>query len=88
MVSVGCELVSPRWRSVFDIRGLGGDLTPLGQRRCAALFEGLAINDVAFGIEVVLDVGVDGERWLGKFGQWDEWIAGLKAARMAAAQEA
>ena len=28
------------------------------------------------------------QRWLGKFGQWDEWIAGLKAARMAAAQEA
>ena len=26
--------------------------------------------------------------WLGKSGQWDEWIAGLTAARMAAAQEA
>ena len=29
-----------------------------------------------------------GERWLGEFGQRDEWIAGLRAARMAAAQEA
>jgi hypothetical protein len=32
-------------------------------------------------------IGVE-KTWLGKFGQGDEWIAGLTAARMAAAQEA
>jgi hypothetical protein len=30
----------------------------------------------------------DEQRWLGKFGQWDEWIAGLMAAKEAATQEA
>jgi hypothetical protein len=32
---------------------------PLGQRDRAAFLEGLAINEMAFEIEVVVDVGVD-----------------------------
>ena len=32
---------------------------PLGKRRGAALFEGLPINDVAFEIEVIANIGVD-----------------------------
>jgi hypothetical protein len=38
-------------------------------------------------VEAVLWI-VRTKRWLGEFGQRDEWIAGLRAARMAAAQEA
>ena len=33
VLSVGCDLVSTRWRSVFNIRGLAGDLTPFCKRR-------------------------------------------------------
>jgi hypothetical protein len=43
----------------FDGRTSGGDLTPVGKRRSAALFEGRAIDDVAFEVEMVVDVGVD-----------------------------
>ena len=59
VLSAGCELVSPRWRWVFDIGSSGSDLTPLSNRRGAALFECLAIDDMAFQIEVIADTGVD-----------------------------
>ena len=59
VLSVQCELVSTRWSSVFDVRGLAGDQTPFGKRRGAALFECLTINDVAFEIKMIVDVGMD-----------------------------
>ncbi len=59
VLSVLCELVSPRWRSVFDVIGSGGDLTPVCKRRYAALLECFPVDEVTFQIEMVVDIGVD-----------------------------
>ena len=59
VLSVLCEPVSPRWRSVFDVGGSGGDLTPVGKRRCAALLKRFPVDEMAFQIEVVVDAGMD-----------------------------
>ena len=59
VLSVLCEPVSPRWRSVFDVFRSGGDLTPVGKRRCAALLKRFPVDEMAFQIEVVVDVGMN-----------------------------
>ena len=59
VLSVCCEPVSPRWRSVFDVFRSGGDLTPVGKRRCAALLKRFPVDEMAFQVEMVVDVGVD-----------------------------
>ena len=50
--------------SLFERSSLARDHLPLGQRGRAAFLEGLAINEMAFEIEVVVDVGVDGSELL------------------------
>ena len=44
---------------VGGCRGSRGELPPLGKRRGAALLVGLAIDEMAFEIEVIVDVGMD-----------------------------
>jgi hypothetical protein len=58
VLSVQRELVSTRWSPVFDDRGLAGDQTPLCKRSRAAPFERPTVDDVAFRVELILDVGV------------------------------
>ena len=45
--------------SVFDRRGSGHEAAPLGQCGRAEELVGRPINEVTFGIEVIVDVGVD-----------------------------
>ena len=59
VLSVLCEPVSPRWRSVFGVFRSGGDLTPVGKRRCAALLKRFPVDEMAFQIEVAVDAGMD-----------------------------
>jgi len=59
VLSVLREPVSPRWRSVFDALGSGGDLTPVGKRRCAALLKRFPVDEMAFLVEMVVDVGME-----------------------------
>jgi hypothetical protein len=63
VLSVFCEPLSLRWGSAFDVGSLAGELPPLGERR-AALFVGLAINDMAFRREMIVDVGMDRSEFL------------------------
>ena len=44
----------------FDGQVSGHDDLPVGQCTRAALFEGWSVDEVTFGVEVVVDVGVDG----------------------------
>ena len=45
---------------IFDRRGSGHEAAPLGQGGRAERFVGRSIDEVAFGIEVIVDVGMDG----------------------------
>ena len=59
VLSMLCGPVSPRWKSVFETAGSDGDLTPVGKRCCAALLERFPVDEMAFQVEMVVDVGVD-----------------------------
>ena len=59
VLSVLGEPVSPRWSSVFDVGGSGGYLTPVGERYCAAPLKRFPVDEMAFQIEMIVDVGVD-----------------------------
>lgn len=49
------------WRSlVFDGASLGHEAAPLGKGGQAEQFVGGPIDEVALGIEVIVDVGMDG----------------------------
>ena len=43
----------------FAVIRLGGELSLLGEGGRAVEFEGLAIDEVTFGVEVIVDAGVD-----------------------------
>jgi len=72
------RIVAPRWRrcqsneerspfghtSIFEQNPSGSKALPLGQGGRAALFVGLAVDEVAFGSEVVVEAGVDGREFL------------------------
>ena len=59
VLSVLREPVSPRWSSDFDVFRSGGNLTPVGMRRSAALLECFPVDEMAFQVEVAVDAGVD-----------------------------
>ncbi len=59
MLSVLCALRSASCRKVFEAGRSGCEHLPLGQGGRAAQLVGLAVNEVAFGREVVGDIGVD-----------------------------
>ena len=59
VLSVLCALVSVWRRRAFEFGGSGGEQLQLSQGGRAALLVGLAVNEVAFGREVVGDVGMD-----------------------------
>ena len=58
VLSVQREPLSARCTSIFEGMALAGEDLPLCQGGRAAFLVGLAINEVAFEIEVVVDVGV------------------------------
>ena len=58
VLSVSCELVSTRWSSGFGLSVLACDQPPLCQCSRASFLVGLSINEVAFEIEVVVDIGM------------------------------
>ena len=59
VLSVLCALISA-WRSwVFETGRSGCEYLPLGQGGRATQLVGLAVDEVAFGGEVVGDIGVD-----------------------------
>ena len=60
VLSDECAQISVLRRSVFDRGSSDHEAAPLGQGGRAERFVGRSIDEVAFGIEVVLDVGVDG----------------------------
>ncbi len=43
---------------------LSSELLPLGQGGRAALLESLAVDEMAFGVEVIVDIGVYGSELL------------------------
>lgn len=51
--------VSSRRRSVFAVGGSGDDLTPVGKRRCAALFECFPAEKMAVQVKITVAGGVD-----------------------------
>jgi hypothetical protein len=64
VLSVGWQLVSD-WRGLGKIGDLSGHkLLPLRQGSGAASLVCLAINEVAFGIEMIVQGGVDGNEFL------------------------
>ena len=56
VLSVQCELVSTRWSSGFEHGSQARNRPPLGQGSRAAFFVGLSIDEVAFKVEVVVDI--------------------------------
>lgn len=59
VLSDQCAQISVLRRTAFDRRGSGHEAGPLGQRGRAEELLGRPINEVTFGIEVIVDVGVD-----------------------------
>lgn len=63
-LSVGWELVSA-WRNwPCDSQSSGHEALPLGQGGRAAITVGLAINEMALRVEMVVQAGVDGSKFL------------------------
>ena len=64
VLSVGCELVSTGRSAILKLSSSDHKQLPLGQGGRAAKFEGLTIDQVAFGIEMVVQGGMDGSEFL------------------------
>lgn len=54
VLSVRCEPVSTGWIGILKRRGSGHEGLPLSPGGGAAVFESLAVDEVAFGIEVIV----------------------------------
>ena len=59
VLSVQCQPLSTRGGSVFEHGRLARNHPPLGQGSRAAFFVGLSINEMAFKVEVVVNIGMD-----------------------------
>ena len=59
VLSVGCELVSAGRSAAWEGQISGHEALPLGQRDRAAKLESLAVDEVAFGIEMIVQGGMD-----------------------------
>ena len=63
-VSARCELVSAERNDLQVHVNSGHKGLPLGKGSRAARFEGLSIDEVAFGVEMVMQGGMDGGEFL------------------------
>lgn len=64
VLSVLREPLSPRCNPAFERSGLAREDLPLRQGSGASCLVGLAVDEMTFEVEVVVDVGVDGSELL------------------------
>jgi hypothetical protein len=64
VLSVRCELVSTGWSGILKALSSGRKRLPLSPSGRAAVFESLTIDEMALGVEVIVQAGVDGSEFL------------------------